>query len=135
MGIIKAADILLPDTEDMSRWSVIACDQFTSDRAYWEQTRELVGDAPSTLNMILPEAFIGTAEAGDAQSRVSGYMREYLSGGVFRELSDREEHCQEGDDHQSRKNNFLGGLMTGGLVIPVMKSSIGSVPSPQRSYS
>ena len=25
------------------------------------------------------------------------------------------------------KNNFLGGLMTGGLVIPVMKSSIGNL--------
>ena len=88
MEIIRSADILLPDTADMSKWSVIACDQFTSDRGYWEETRRIVGDSPSTLNMILPEALIGTAEAEDAQDRITGCMGRYLDGGVFRELKD-----------------------------------------------
>ena len=86
MKVIKAADILLPAVEDMGRWSVIACDQFTSDIGYWEETRRLVGEAPSTLNMILPEAFIGTAEAEGAGKKISGYMKKYLDGDLFRKL-------------------------------------------------
>ena len=86
MKTIKAADILLPDVGDMSRWSVIACDQFTSDRGYWDETRKTVGDAPSTLNMILPEALIGTPEAERARERVSRYMKGYLDSGLFRKL-------------------------------------------------
>lgn len=86
MKLIKAADILLPDVKEMSRWSVIACDQFTSDRAYWEETRRIVGDAPSTLNMILPEAFMGTEEARKAGEEISVSMKKYLDGQLFRKL-------------------------------------------------
>lgn len=55
------ADILLPDFNrvDGTRWACIACDQFTSEQEYWDKTEEIVGDAPSTLRMILPELFLG----------------------------------------------------------------------------
>ena len=86
MDIIRSADILLPEVEDMSRWSVIACDQFTSDRGYWDETGRIVGEAPSTLNMILPEAMIGTAKSDEAREKIAGFMQKYLDGGVFREL-------------------------------------------------
>ena len=43
------ADILIPASADMTKWSVVACDQFTSDRDYWERVKRFVGDAPSTL--------------------------------------------------------------------------------------
>ena len=48
-------DILLPERADMHRWSVIACDQFTSDAAYWRAVQDTVGDVPSTLRLMLPE--------------------------------------------------------------------------------
>ena len=88
MKVIKAADILLPAVEDMGRWSVIACDQFTSDRGYWDETRRFVGEAPSTLKMILPEVFIGTAEAENAGEKIAGYMKSCLEGKLFRTLPD-----------------------------------------------
>ena len=45
------ANILLPnDGIDMEKWSVIACDQFTSQADYWDAVEKYVGDAPSTLN-------------------------------------------------------------------------------------
>lgn len=58
------AEISLPDFTcvDAQKWGVIACDQFTSEPAYWEACRTLVGDAPSTLHMILPEAWLGDGE-------------------------------------------------------------------------
>lgn len=65
-NIFSAADILLPDFEktDGNRWSVIACDQFTSENEYWEQTERIVGDAPSALRLILPELYLGKDDEG-----------------------------------------------------------------------
>ncbi len=57
----RSADILLPKTAEMEKWSVIACDQHTSDLGYWRAVRNLVGKSLSTLNYILPEAELSTA--------------------------------------------------------------------------
>ena len=67
------ANISLPDFSrtDAERWAVIACDQFTSEPAYWEACRDFVGDAPSTLKMILPEAWLGDGE----DARIDGTAR------------------------------------------------------------
>ncbi len=58
------ADILLPDLKQVEggRWAVVACDQFTSERGYWEKAEEIVGEAPSTLRLILPEAYLDETE-------------------------------------------------------------------------
>ena len=60
----SATDILLPDFDkvDGSKWAVLACDQYTSEPAYWEAVKKEVGDAPSTLNMILPEVYLSETE-------------------------------------------------------------------------
>lgn len=83
-----SCDILLTVINDMSKWSVVACDQFTGEPEYWEKTRELVGNSASTLNLILPEVYL---EADDVDERIAGINKnigEYLSGGVFKELKD-----------------------------------------------
>ena len=56
MKIVNRADILLPKEKDLSAWSVVACDQFTSQPDYWEAADRLAGDSPSTLRLTLPEA-------------------------------------------------------------------------------
>lgn len=56
------ADILIPSVPDMSKWSVIACDQYTSEPEYWKKLYETVGDAPSTLKLILPEIFLSESK-------------------------------------------------------------------------
>ena len=54
---VRAPHVLLPRPGvDLSRWAVVACDQFTSQMAYWQQAEALVGDAPSTLRLVYPEA-------------------------------------------------------------------------------
>ena len=57
------ADILLPARADGLRWSCVACDQYTSQPAYWEAADALVGDAPSTLRLILPEVYLAETDA------------------------------------------------------------------------
>lgn len=62
IGVLVPNVMLPPKGTDFSKWAVVACDQYTSQPEYWEQARALIGDAPSTLDLILPEAFqIGRA--------------------------------------------------------------------------
>lgn len=66
-SVFSAADILLPDfspcSDDYTKWAVIACDQFTSNIGYWNETERIVGTSPSTYDYILPEAFLETPRA------------------------------------------------------------------------
>ncbi len=77
-------NILLPAHADMRRWSVIACDQFTSDAAYWRAVQDTVGDAPSTLRLMLPEFYLGKCDEAAATRAIQQTMHAYLEGGVFR---------------------------------------------------
>lgn len=59
-AVFRAADILLPGEHiDLEKWACLACDQFTSDPAYWQAVEAAVGGAPSTLQLILPEVYLG----------------------------------------------------------------------------
>ena len=79
--------ILLPKASvDKSKWSVIACDQFTSQPDYWEELDKFVGDAPSTLRMIFPEVYL---EGEDKQGRIKAInerMKKYLQEDIFDEF-------------------------------------------------
>ena len=62
MSIFKTADILIPQNTDLEKWSVVACDQFTSQPEYWARVKAFVGDAPSTLNIVCPEAWLNQGD-------------------------------------------------------------------------
>jgi uncharacterized protein (DUF1015 family) len=85
MGFLPA-DMLLPKDADMTRWSVVACDQFTSQPEYWERVEQFVGDAPSTLRLILPESRLGTEREAASVREINETMQQYLQEGVFRTL-------------------------------------------------
>ena len=81
------ADILLPKNVSMEQWSVIACDQFASQPEYWEQARQLAGNAPSALNLILPESELeGDCDA--AIQKINKTMEEYWSQQLFQVYPD-----------------------------------------------
>ena len=80
------ADILLPK-KDFEKWAVIACDQYTSEPAYWQSVAENVGSAPSALNIMLPEIFLED-ESEKRIAKINQTMQEYLAGGVFNEYKD-----------------------------------------------
>ena len=84
MGIFNKADILLPSKEiDLTKWSVVACDQYTSQPSYWKETKNIVGDAPSTLNIVFPEVYLDEGE--ERIFKINEKMQEYLENGVFDE--------------------------------------------------
>lgn len=88
MPAVKAADILLPRNADLSKWSVIACDQYTSDISYWKKVEEYAEASPTTYRLILPEAYLGLPEAEGATERISNCMEQYLNDKVFRCIQD-----------------------------------------------
>ncbi len=84
----KKANILLPKNVDMEKWSVVACDQYTSEKEYWEEVEEIVGDSPSTLRITLPEIFLEEKDVDERIEKINQTMKEYLDEDLFQELTD-----------------------------------------------
>ncbi len=83
----KSAEILLPKAGNFDKWSVIACDQHTSEPVYWENVKEYVGDELSTLNLILPEAYLHCTNQQQI-SEIWQTMYQYLQEDAFEALKD-----------------------------------------------
>lgn len=84
----KGANILLPKNADMTKWSVVACDQYTSEPEYWNEVKEIVGDTPSTLKLTLPEIYL---ESDNVEERIKGInvnMENLINSNYFNELTD-----------------------------------------------
>ena len=78
------ADILLPKDQDMTKWAVVACDQFTSEPEYWQAVEQQVGDAPSTLRLILPEANLKAPNVDEYIQNINDSMSKYIADGEIR---------------------------------------------------
>ncbi|MEG1609111.1 MAG: DUF1015 domain-containing protein, partial [Clostridia bacterium] len=79
--------LLLPKKGiDMSKWSVVACDQFTSEPEYWSELASYVGDAPSALKLIYPEVYLQEADKQQRVDAINKSMDDYLQNGIFDEV-------------------------------------------------
>lgn len=87
MAILKAADIMLPQNVEYSKWSVVACDQYTSEADYWQTVGTETRNSPSAFNIIFPEVYLGTDDTARIK-RINMTMRGYIAGGLFRTLPD-----------------------------------------------
>ena len=80
------AEILLPKEADMTKWAVVACDQFTSQPEYWESVENTVGEAPSTLRLILPESKLESDNVEEEIAKINQNMENYLKEERLRSL-------------------------------------------------
>lgn len=79
--------IMLPkEGTDYFKWAVVACDQYTSEPEYWEKAEEIVGDAPSTLRLMLPELYLEKEGEAERIKAVRATMDKYLADGTLREM-------------------------------------------------
>ena len=81
----QSANILLPQNCDLSLWSVVACDQYTSQPEYWQRVEERVGRAPSALRLILPESCLEGPNVETDIMEINTTMTRYLREGRFKE--------------------------------------------------
>lgn len=83
----RVPHILMPKSGvDLSKWAVVACDQYTSQPDYWASADTLVGDAPSTLRVTLPEVYLEDADVEKRIATIHSTMTHYLSDGTLVEL-------------------------------------------------
>ena len=84
-------DLMLPsfskDAEAMKKWACVACDQYTSEPEYWNLVEALVGDAPSTLNLMLPEIYL--SQTDERSPKITKTMGEYINNGVLKSYRQR----------------------------------------------
>lgn len=83
---IHVPDILVPKKEiDLKKWAVVACDQFTSQRNYWEEVDTYVGSAPSTLRLVFPEVYLEDGDEAERIDSIKTHMHRYLEQELFKE--------------------------------------------------
>ncbi|MBQ2926831.1 MAG: DUF1015 domain-containing protein [Ruminiclostridium sp.] len=80
------ADILLPVDCGLTKWAVVACDQYTSQPEYWERVDQYVGEAPSTLRLILPESKLESDNVEEEIAKINQTMEDYLKEERLRSL-------------------------------------------------
>lgn len=100
------ADILLPKS-DFEHWSVIACDQYTSQPEYWEETKKTVGDCASALNIILPEAYL-QSDNSERISAINANMTKYLRNSVFKEIKNTYVYIERTLNNGKIRKGILG---------------------------
>ncbi|MBR5181360.1 MAG: DUF1015 domain-containing protein [Clostridiales bacterium] len=77
-------DMLIPQQgTDFKKWAVIACDQYTSEPGYWADCEKEVGEAPSTLNLVLPEVYLGTEKETEKLDSIAKTACRYLDDGIL----------------------------------------------------
>jgi hypothetical protein len=81
---IQIPQVYLPKPgPDLSKWAVIACDQFTSQPEYWREVERIVGNAPSTLHLTFPEVYLEEPGGEERIRTIQGTMRKYMDEGIL----------------------------------------------------
>lgn len=105
---IAPADIMLPmEGADMTRWPVIACDQYTSEPGYWEKVDAFVGGSPSTLRLIIPETYLETPKGAVMQRGVIDSMKKYLDDGLFRTVPQSFVYVERSTPHAALRRGLV----------------------------
>ena len=105
---LKKANILIPHDVDMTKWSVIACDQYTSQNEYWDKVKEIVGNSPSTLNITLPEIYLNDSDVSDKIKKINENMEDLLQSGCFTEYKDSLIYLERTQDDGRVRKGIIG---------------------------
>ena len=99
------AHILLPSEQvPLEQWGCVACDQFTSDRSYWEKAEQAAAGSPSALNLILPEVYLEDSDVPRRIASIHETMDEYrrsvltraVDGYIYVERTEQSGHVRQG---------------------------------------
>lgn len=104
----KRGNILLPKNTDMTKWSVVACDQYTSEPEYWNSVREIVGSNPSTLNLTLPEIYLEESDVEERIKKINQNMEELVNMNFFNEYSDSMIYLERTQEDGKVREGLMG---------------------------
>ncbi len=107
--VFKSADILVPKKDtDMTKWAVVACDQYTSEPEYWNKTESIVGDAVSTLRLTLPEIYLEDENVKSRIDNINKTMDNYIANGVFDEYKDSFVYIERKQEDGRIRSGLIG---------------------------
>ena len=87
---LQVPEVLLPSNKvDLSKWSVVACDQYTSQLDYWNKVKDFVADDPSTLNVIFPEVYLEDSDGDQRIANINATMQDYLDKAILKPLANK----------------------------------------------
>lgn len=104
----KRGNILLPKNTDMTKWSVVACDQYTSEPEYWNSVREIVGSNPSTLNLTLPEIYLEESDVEERIKKINQNMEELVNMDFFNEYNDSMIYLERTQEDGKVREGLMG---------------------------
>ncbi len=85
---IQSANILIPKKGiDLSKWAVVACDQYTSEPEYWESLDREIGENPSSLRIIYPEVYLENNDKDKIIDSINSTMQSYIDSSLFVEYN------------------------------------------------
>ena len=105
----KAGNILIPKKNiDMHKWSVVACDQYTSEPEYWNEVNNIVGNSPSTLNLTLPEIYLEDRNVEERIKNINLNMEKMLNENIFDEYTDSMIYVERTQDDGKVREGLMG---------------------------
>lgn len=105
---ITLPEILLPKSgTDLSKWAVVACDQYTSDHAYWNQVEAIVGEAPSTLRITLPEIFLESPDVPERIAKIHAAMADYQARGILESQGEGIVYVKRTTEHSGTREGIV----------------------------
>ena len=105
----KAGNILIPKKNiDMHKWSVVACDQYTSEPEYWNEVNNIVGNSPSTLNLTLPEIYLEDSNVEERIKNINLNMEKMLNENIFDEYTDSMIYVERTQDDGKVREGLMG---------------------------
>jgi len=130
--------ILLPKSaqtspSELAKWPVIACDQFTQDRDYWEKAKTIAAGSPSTLNLIFPEVFLSDEGADKRIADIHSTMRRYLQENVFAQPKQGFIYIERDTPYQKKRRGLIAAVDLEQYdwhpqVRPLIRCTEGTVP-------
>lgn len=105
------ADILIPNESiDMGKWSVIACDQYTSEPEYWNDVESIADGFPSTLSLILPEIYLENDDVASRIENIHSAMEKYISDGIFTEYKNSMVYVERVQSNGIVRKGLIGAI-------------------------
>jgi hypothetical protein len=107
---LEIPSILLPKGSNMQKWPVIACDQYTQDRDYWERVKTAVSGSPSALNLIFPEVYLTDPRPSERIESIHSNMKNYLKDGVFEEPKQGFIYIERDTPYQKKRRGLVAAI-------------------------
>ncbi len=108
MKTFRNADILLPCDADMEKWAVVACDQYTSEPDYWNETEKITDGNLSTLNYILPEIYLEESDVADRIGKIHTDMKKGIEENIFKEYKNAMIYIERTQDNGDIRAGIVG---------------------------